>query len=777
MLGKLYSFASRPRAVDVKKKYRAPPDDDDFTPANLMHDPRVVRGNTYASLGPSREEQEAAALQKQREAQRRRLLRANQTKRRSGTPEAVPGRATSEAQTDAYLEELTEQTVEFEAETQTDPFLGRPPSPLFMPSKIGVDCETQIEDGELFNFDVECEPLLEVLVGKTLEQSMMEVLEEEELASLRRHQKEFEERRHAEMLEVQRIEAAELRRHNEMERRVQQQGAQRELDLSSMRKVVSRSIASAHLSSLKERALAHLLDAGVFADSVQLGVESSFMPGLLNMVSQQMRQDATHAQLFDGVVKHTVASSLANHERLLEFERRRLHELEKVERELRKETEDLNRKKEENENRIRREQCKMTKFDALVPPRPKITDFVIVSFDGESVLLDDGRRVTEFGDDSLKEELQAMMAGLTGESGETVVCNIATDPDFVPPEGADPNIAWGSKLISLRKFRVNSFYLEVIEAKGLRDYPCDPYVVVMDVDGLVGDEKRTEVCPQTLAPEWNHKFNLPVTFKLAAMEFEVRDANPDHKNADGEDDLLLSCRLPVDMLYDAIAKTPPGEEVELDAWLETKKHLKEPDASTSQGQLHVHVRAKFNIPIMIPGTEIDLPSQFQLGLAWEFIHQDKPVDLDASVVGLNTKEKIVDQVWYQKLEGFGGAVSHSGDDTTGEGDGDDETITIDLDRIPDSVEKLVVCINAYEEQPLDTCVSFSYLRLIVGDTSHGFFSMGEGWIPKCTGIFFGVVMRRDSGWKFVSTAVAADGSTVHDSMPAILAYGKKHLGW
>merc|ERR1719487_2501521 len=110
-------------------------------------------------------------------------------------------------QTDSYLEELTERTVEFEAETQTDFLLDRPPSPLFMPAKVGVDIETQIEEGELFDFDREVEPVLEVLVGKTLEQSMMEVLEEEELDSLRRHQEEFEKRRNTEMLEVQRMEA------------------------------------------------------------------------------------------------------------------------------------------------------------------------------------------------------------------------------------------------------------------------------------------------------------------------------------------------------------------------------------------------------------------------------------------------------------------------------------------------------------------------------------------------------------------------------------------
>ena len=52
--------------------------------------------------------------------------------------------------------------------------------------KIGVDVETQIESGDLFDFDFEVEPILEVLVGKTLEQGLMEVMEEEELANYAR---------------------------------------------------------------------------------------------------------------------------------------------------------------------------------------------------------------------------------------------------------------------------------------------------------------------------------------------------------------------------------------------------------------------------------------------------------------------------------------------------------------------------------------------------------------------------------------------------------------
>ena len=64
---------------------------------------------------------------------------------------------------------------------------------------------------QLFDFDAEVKPVLEVLVGKTLEQSLLEVLEEEELADLRQQQRIYEQLRNAEMAEQQRLEEQDRR--------------------------------------------------------------------------------------------------------------------------------------------------------------------------------------------------------------------------------------------------------------------------------------------------------------------------------------------------------------------------------------------------------------------------------------------------------------------------------------------------------------------------------------------------------------------------------------
>lgn len=108
-------------------------------------------------------------------------------KQKPASPQ-LQGRIHIALQTDLYLEEIDPIVPVSEIHVQTDMFMDRPATPLYVPIKSGVDCSTQVYEGELFDFDLEAEPILEVLVGKVIEQSWMEVLEEEELFALKMHQ-------------------------------------------------------------------------------------------------------------------------------------------------------------------------------------------------------------------------------------------------------------------------------------------------------------------------------------------------------------------------------------------------------------------------------------------------------------------------------------------------------------------------------------------------------------------------------------------------------------
>lgn len=80
---------------------------------------------------------------------------------------------------------LTEQTREkqneIDCKTQTDEFFERPVTPKYVPKKTGIDKITQIDDYDLFDYDREVQPILNVLLTKSVEQALMEVEEETEL--------------------------------------------------------------------------------------------------------------------------------------------------------------------------------------------------------------------------------------------------------------------------------------------------------------------------------------------------------------------------------------------------------------------------------------------------------------------------------------------------------------------------------------------------------------------------------------------------------------------
>lgn len=105
---------------------------------------------------------------------------------------------------------------------------------------------------QLFDFDIEVKPILEVLVGKTVEQALLEVMEEEELSNLRAQQRRFEELRNAELVETQRLEEQERRRREEKERRMKQQADVLQKEKETGEKIAARAFAQVNVVSLFE---------------------------------------------------------------------------------------------------------------------------------------------------------------------------------------------------------------------------------------------------------------------------------------------------------------------------------------------------------------------------------------------------------------------------------------------------------------------------------------------------------------------------------------------
>jgi len=141
-------------------------------------------------------------------------------------------------------------------------------------------------------------------------------------------------------------------------------------------------------------------------------------------------------------------------------------------------------------------------------------------------------------------------------------------------------------------------------------------------------------------------------------------------------------------------------------------------------------------------------------------------DLDASLYMLKSDGKVPTQkhfVYYGNLESPCGAVKHTGDNLTGEGEGDDEQIIIDLSKVPAEVEKLVVVVNIYQATQRNQnfgMVENSFIRLC--DTSDG----AEKEVLKfdlnfdasvATGVKFATIFRKGDGWAFSADQVEFEG--------------------
>mmetsp|Transcript_14419 Transcript_14419/g.24424 ORF Transcript_14419/g.24424 Transcript_14419/m.24424 type:complete len:457 (+) Transcript_14419:182-1552(+) len=301
-----YTFASEPRPVANRKqpKYREPDiEEEEPYPANIMFDRRVIRGNTYAAqILPAAPPAAGNLLTSKRR---------KTAPRPPPTPNAVEGRRHIDVQTDSFLEELTDTVPERDVNTQTDPFMDRPPTPLFIPMKIGVDAETQIEAGDLFDFDFEVEPILEVLVGKTLEQGLMEVMEEEELAAMRAHQEHFEQIRNAELVATQRMEAAEKRKIEEKEHRLAQERDRLEREKQVREKVAAQTFARGYLTGMVGNVFDKLYEQGYFYDPVEKEVEEDFMPWLAAETSACIDREASARACIDLLIADALKKNLA----------------------------------------------------------------------------------------------------------------------------------------------------------------------------------------------------------------------------------------------------------------------------------------------------------------------------------------------------------------------------------------------------------------------------------------------------------------------------------
>ena len=145
-----------------------------------------------------------------------------------------------------------------------------------------------------------------------------------------------------------------------------------------------------------------------------------------------------------------------------------------------------------------------------------------------------------------------------------------------------------------------------------------------------------------------------------------------------------------------------------------------------------------------------------IGLGWdERATSGAEFDLDASIFLLSTAGKVRgdhDFIFYNQLKSDNGAVEHTGDNRTGEGDGDDEAIKVNLASIPADVSKVALCAIIYEGQGRNQNfgqVGEAYIRIVNdnGGAEIARYDLSEDGSTE-TAMIFGELYRHAGDWKF-----------------------------
>lgn len=159
-------------------------------------------------------------------------------------------------------------------------------------------------------------------------------------------------------------------------------------------------------------------------------------------------------------------------------------------------------------------------------------------------------------------------------------------------------------------------------------------------------------------------------------------------------------------------------------------------------------------------------SKVLIGLGWDEVPQSKggffapkpqPIDCDASVLLLQNGKLMNkgDIVYFGNLRHASGTVQHMGDNLTGAGAGDDEQVLVDLAKIPEQYDKIVIVVNIYQAMQRKQhfgLIQNAFCRLVDDskNTEMCKYNLTDDY-SGATALIFGEIYRHNGEWKFNAT--------------------------
>ncbi|MDG3011969.1 TerD family protein [Rhodococcus sp. D2-41] len=167
----------------------------------------------------------------------------------------------------------------------------------------------------------------------------------------------------------------------------------------------------------------------------------------------------------------------------------------------------------------------------------------------------------------------------------------------------------------------------------------------------------------------------------------------------------------------------------------------------------------------------------RMGLGWDAAKKKgffgglrtQSIDLDASALLFDATGRLRDQVWFRQLTSADRAIAHTGDNLTGDGAGDDESIRVDLTRVSAEIASIVFTVNSFTGQDFSQ-IENAYCRLIDETTETEIARYTLTGSGRHTAQIMAKVSRDGRGWSMTAIGAPATGRTFKDLLPAVAAH-------
>jgi tellurium resistance protein TerZ len=167
-------------------------------------------------------------------------------------------------------------------------------------------------------------------------------------------------------------------------------------------------------------------------------------------------------------------------------------------------------------------------------------------------------------------------------------------------------------------------------------------------------------------------------------------------------------------------------------------------------------------------------TRVKMGLGWDAVAKKglfgkgktQTIDLDASCLLFDASGNHTDTVWFRQLRSKDGSVLHTGDNLTGEGEGDDEVINVDLQQVPANVTQLVFTVNSFTGQDFSQ-IANAFCRLVDETTGEEIARYDLSGSGQHNAQIMAKVSRDGDGWSMTAIGVTATGRTVQHLLPAV----------